>query len=59
MGVEVEKIDERKIFHEKLEYDEVRHDIFNNHISLYDYQVDVANTALEKKRGIVKCATGI
>ena len=57
--MEVEKVDERKCFHEKLEYEQVTNDIFaESGVTLHDYQVDIANLALEQKRGVIKCATG-
>lgn len=55
----MEKVDQRKFFHEKLEYEQVTSDIFaESGVTLHDYQVDIANLALERKRGVIKCATG-
>lgn len=59
MGVDIESEDKRIFFNEPLEYDQVSSDIFAaSGVILHDYQVDVANLALERRRGIIKCATG-
>lgn len=58
MDIELLTVDERKVFHENLLYDVVKTDTLGSKVNLYDYQVDVANFALEKKQGIIKCATG-
>jgi superfamily II DNA or RNA helicase len=59
MDIEVEKQDKRKWHHEPVEYEPVTSDLFEaNGVILHDYQVDLANLALEQRRGVIKCATG-
>lgn len=59
MQVDIEQQDKRDCFHEQLIYEPVTNDIFAaGGVTLYDYQVDVANMGLETKRGVIKCATG-
>ncbi|XP_049849697.1 uncharacterized protein LOC126320003 [Schistocerca gregaria] len=58
MNVEVVRDDRRVVYHQKLEHGIVDSEILGEAVNLHDYQVDVANLALEEKRGIIKCATG-
>jgi superfamily II DNA or RNA helicase len=59
MGVDVELKDERVCHYEDLTWNPVSSEIFaSSGVTLHDYQADIANLALEKRRGIVKCATG-
>lgn len=59
MEVSVEAEDKRVFFHEPLEHEPITSDILAvSGVTLHDYQVDVANLALERRRGVIKCATG-
>lgn len=57
LEIEYEKVDKRVAGKIPIVYDEVHTDFFDG-VTLHDYQVEICNAALEKRYGIVKCATG-